>query len=160
MRIIKRGLTLFLLGVITCLALSGCPHQAEDITTEKTPTEEIPEEEVQEDENSGGETPGRFNPGTYSGQAQGYGGKLYVSVTFSKDSITGIVVGVHSETASRATVQTALANIPPAIIAAQRLDVDGISGATFTSNAIRGAVEACVVKAGADPVDLKRKKGD
>jgi hypothetical protein len=105
--------------------------------------------------NLGGGISGPFNPGAYTGQAAGYGGTLNLSTTFSEDAITNIVIDAHSETTTRPGVQQALADIPPAIIAAQRLDVDGVSGATRTTNAIKNAVEACVVKAGGNPSAFK-----
>jgi fumarate reductase flavoprotein subunit len=137
--------------LLVCLALSGCPHQAED----NTPEEEIPQEEAPEEETPEDESFRRFNPGTYTGQVPGYGGTLSLSTTFSEDAITNIVIDTHSESTGRPTVQTALTAIPLVIIKTQRLDVDGISGATRTSNAIKNAVEACVVKAGGFPADLK-----
>jgi uncharacterized protein with FMN-binding domain len=99
--------------------------------------------------------PGQLTPGTYTGQAAGYGGSLSLSATFSASSIDSVVIGTHSESADRPAVQQALTGIPAAIVAAQRLDVDGVSGATLTSGAIRGAVENCVVQAGGNPADFK-----
>ncbi|MDR0998780.1 MAG: FMN-binding protein [Treponema sp.] len=97
--------------------------------------------------------PLRFTPGTYDGQVAGFGGPLDISTTFSADAITNIVINSHSETPSIGTI--ALADIPPAIIAAQRLDVDVVSGATVTSKAILQAVADSIVKAGGNPDDLK-----
>jgi uncharacterized protein with FMN-binding domain len=144
-----------LFGAIICLALSGCPQVEDNTPEEKNPNEEIPEEENPGEGDTENETTGRFNPGTYSAQAAGYGGPLSITTTFSDNSIDQIAVTSHSETSSRPAVQTALTTIPQAIITAQRLNIDAVSGATRTSNAIKNAVEACVVKAGANPSDLK-----
>jgi uncharacterized protein with FMN-binding domain len=98
---------------------------------------------------------GQLTPGTYTGQAAGFGGSLSLSATFSEDSITDIVIGTHSETAGRSEVAAALSSIPAAIVAAQRLDVDGVTGATVTSNAIKNAVEDSLVQAGGVPAYFK-----
>jgi uncharacterized protein with FMN-binding domain len=158
MAIIKRRLHKTAPGaffsVLVCLALLGCPHQGADNTPEakppqeELPAEETPEEEGTEEEGTEEETPGRFHPGTYSGQAAGFGGPLSVTAAFSADSIDRVVITSHSETASRPAVRTALTAIPRAIVDGQSLAVDGVSGATLTSSAIKNAVETCVIQAG------------
>ena len=88
---------------------------------------------------------GTYTPGTYSAEAVGFGGKLTVEVTFSAEEITDVTVTEHNETPDLA--DDALAEIPQAIVEAQSSDVDSVSGATMTSEAIKAAVRDCIDQA-------------
>lgn len=94
-----------------------------------------------------------YTPGTYTAEANGNNGAVSVSVTFSENAITDVVVGAHSETAGIS--DPAIERLPKAIVENQSLAVDAVSGATNTSNAILSAVEACVLLAGGDVEALK-----
>lgn len=77
--------------------------------------------------------------GTYKGSANGYGGKVTVNVTVSKKTMTAIdVVSAPGETDS--FFQRAKGVIDE-MITAQSTDVDVVSGATYSSNGIIGAVK-------------------
>lgn len=77
--------------------------------------------------------------GTYKGSANGYGGKVTVNVTVSKKTMTAIdVVSVPGETDS--FFQRAKGVIDE-MLTAQSTDVDVVSGATYSSNGIIGAVK-------------------
>lgn len=77
--------------------------------------------------------------GTYKGSANGYGGKVTVNVTVSKKTMTAIdVVSALGETDS--FFQRAKGVIDE-MLAAQSTDVDVVSGATYSSNGIIGAVK-------------------
>lgn len=93
-----------------------------------------------------------FTAGTYTSVAQGNNGDVKVSVTFSEDALTAITVDEHSESAGIA--DPALERIPNEILAAQSVDVDTVTGATNTSNAILAAVTDCIVQAGGDPATM------
>lgn len=82
---------------------------------------------------------GEFTDGIYSGSAMGYGNNLTVEVVLQDNTITSISIVSHNERNSR-YYQKAFNSIPEAIIAAQSLDVDSVSGATFTSVGIVNAV--------------------
>ena len=77
--------------------------------------------------------------GTYKGSANGYGGKVTVNVTVSKKTMTAIdVVSAPGETDSffhRAK------GVIDEMLTAQSTDVDVVSGATYSSNGIIGAVK-------------------
>ena len=88
---------------------------------------------------------GIYEPGTYSAEAAGFGGALAVEVTFSAEEITDVTITEHNETPDLA--DDALAEIPQAIVEAQSSDVDSISGATMTSEAIKAAVRDCIDQA-------------
>ena len=94
-----------------------------------------------------------FEPGVYTGVGEGMGGDVTVEVTFSETAIDEVKVVSHSETPSIS--DPAIEQIPAAIVEAQSLDVDAVSGATITSKAILQAVEDCAVQAGADLSLLK-----
>lgn len=76
------------------------------------------------------------------GQAQGYGGPLTVNVTTREGKITQVEVVSHSETPNIGT--RAIDTLPEAIVAAGTWDVETVSGATVTSNAIRNAVASAM----------------
>lgn len=80
--------------------------------------------------------------GTYTGSANGMGGALEVSVTVEGGRIAAVDVLSHQETPGIS--DPALEKIPAAIVEAQSTEVDGVTGATLTSNAIKGAVDAAL----------------
>lgn len=76
--------------------------------------------------------------GTYQGTGRGYGGEIDVEITITKGEITQIRVLNHSETLGIS--DPAFESIPDRIIEEQSLEVDVVSGATATSNAIKQAI--------------------
>jgi fumarate reductase flavoprotein subunit len=89
----------------------------------------------------------RYKPGTYTSSAVGFVSDIKVSVAFSEEKITGITIDEHHETTARNTVAFALEHIPDSIVQSQSVDVDIVSGATYTSEAIKEAVKNCVSQA-------------
>lgn len=102
---------------------------------------------------------GIYEPGTYTASAEGYaatdgdGGPVQVEVKFSSDKIESVKVIDHDETDGIGS--EAIDKLPDAIVEGQTLDVEAISGATLTSNAIIEAVSDAVEQAGGDPESLK-----
>lgn len=94
-----------------------------------------------------------FAAGKYTSSKDGKNGPVAVEVEFSENSIVSVTVGEHTETAGLA--DPAIERIPEAIVTGQTLNVDTVSGATLTSNAILEAVEDCVTQAGGDVEALK-----
>ena len=85
-----------------------------------------------------GENASGLKDGTYEGTAKGYGGPLTVSVTVKKGRIETIDIISHAgEDAAYYNMAAATAED---ILSAQTPDVDTVSDATFTSNAIKNAV--------------------
>lgn len=77
--------------------------------------------------------------GTYKGSANGYGGKVTVNVTISKKTMTAIdVVSAPGETDS---FFSRAKGVIDEMLTAQSTDVDVVSGATYSSNGIIGAVK-------------------
>lgn len=85
--------------------------------------------------------------GTYTATRGGIQGPLTLTVEIEGGAIKDIQVGENFETETIGSV--AIDTIPPAIVAANSLDVDTVSGATHTSIAIFKAVSDCLVQAGA-----------
>ncbi len=79
-----------------------------------------------------------FTPGTYTGSAAGYNGPVLLDVTFSDSAVTDVVVNTSGETAYVGS--PAFDILIPDILAANGSGVDAVSGATFTSRAIKEAV--------------------
>lgn len=83
--------------------------------------------------------------GVYVGRAQGFGGEVVVDVTISGGRITAIAVRPHDETPFIAgpAIETLVAKM----IETQSPEVEAVSGATYTSNALIAAVKQAVRKA-------------
>lgn len=96
---------------------------------------------------------GIYTPGTYTGVGTGKNGDVKVEVTFSANAIESVKVVEHAETAGIS--DGAIENMPAAIVEAQSLAVDTVSGATVTSEAILAAVADAVEQAGGDVEALK-----
>ena len=94
---------------------------------------------------------------TYTGEAYGHDKENPVKVTLTiKDkTITKVEVDASHET--NGIGSKAAETMPGAIVAANSLDVDGVSGATQTSKAIIEAATAALKQAGLEPSDLASK---
>ncbi len=79
-----------------------------------------------------------FTAGTYTASAKGYNGNVTVNVTFSDTAVTAIEVTESSETAHVGDV--AFEPMIADMLAANGSGVDSVSGATFSSAALRNAV--------------------
>lgn len=86
----------------------------------------------------------KYKDGTYSGSAQGFNGPVGVSVTISKDKITSVSVTSSTDDEPYITNAKALCS---KIVSSNSADVSGVSGATYSSNGIKGAVKAALAKA-------------
>ncbi len=82
----------------------------------------------------------------HEGVGTGFMGDVKLSVAIDGDRIDSINVISHSETAGIS--DPAFAELIPAIIEEQHLNVDNIAGATYTSDAIKEAVKDAAAKAG------------
>ena len=95
---------------------------------------------------------GLYTPGTYSATATGINTVL-VTMTFSEDAITDVVLDVSGETASIG--QAAAEELKANLMAAQSAEFDGVAGATMTSNAVMEAAAKCIAQAkGEIPVEV------
>lgn len=86
-----------------------------------------------------------YKDGTYQGSATGFGGTITVQVTVSGGKIASIdIVSAPGETASYLASAKGVIN---KIISGQTPNVDVVSGATYSSNGIIGAVQNALSKA-------------
>ena len=97
----------------------------------------------QSDSGNGGST--NYKDGTYTGEADGFGGTIQVEVKIEKSKIAEINV-ISAEKEDGAYLSMAKDMIPK-IIDAQSVDIDTISGATFSSTGIKNASEQALEKA-------------
>ncbi|MBP2662973.1 MAG: putative FMN-binding domain protein [Firmicutes bacterium] len=88
----------------------------------------------------------KFVDGIYTGTATGYQPGLVVQVTITGGAIASIAIVSHNERGPE-HYSYAMKHVPDAIIKNQSTDVDGISGATKTSNGIKNAVNDALIKA-------------
>ena len=125
----KKVLTV-LLSFLMVASMSACGSK---------PVEEAPAE-------------GKYPAGTYVGKATGKNGEVLVEVTLSADKIDNVVVKEHKETTG--LTDSAIKNIPAAIVENQSLNIDVEAGATITSNAILDGVKAALTEAGVNVEEL------
>ena len=85
-----------------------------------------------------------YTPGTYTGTATGIG-EVKVTMTFSETAITDVVIDASNETESIGGV--AAPTLRDALMAAQSTEIDNISGATITTNAVKKAAASCIEQA-------------
>ena len=95
----------------------------------------------------------QFKQGEYTATAQGIHGPVKVMVQFSKNKIEHVKVLEQSET--QGIGSKAIEVLPERFTKLQSTQVDGVSGATVTSNALKKAVNECIKAAGGDPAQLK-----
>lgn len=97
-----------------------------------------------------------LNDGVYEGEATGYQPGLIVSVEIKDNAIISIEIVDHNERKSR-YYAPAIEQVPGEIIDSQSLDVDTVSGSTFTSvgiiNAVKDALSQALVS-GTLPADM------
>lgn len=99
----------------------------------------------------------QIKSGTFTATEKGFGGDVTVKVTVSKDgNVTSIETEAGSETPDIG--QAAAPKLAEAIVKAQSLKVDSVSGATFTSTAVLTATENALSQAGVDVTAWKEKE--
>jgi uncharacterized protein with FMN-binding domain len=84
--------------------------------------------------------------GTFEGMGMGHEGPIRVKVTLKNHTITQISILSHNETTSMSEVRRALDKTPKDIVTQQKIDVDSVSGATYTSKGISQAVKRALIK--------------
>ncbi len=105
---------------------------------------------------AGAEEAGTYTPGTYTASANGIASPVTVTMTFDETSITDVQIDVSGETAGiGAEIGEDMAK---AILDAQSADIDAVSGATVTSDAIRTAAANCISQASGRQVVLSEKE--
>ncbi len=100
-------------------------------------------------------TEGTWNDGTYTGEGEGFGGKLHVQITIKDGKITAIKLLDSKD--GEEFMKKAKAGIFKAVMNKQGTDVDSVTGATFSSygliEAINDALKMAASDTGDDPGD-------
>ena len=91
--------------------------------------------------------------GDFTGTAKGFGGDVSVTLTLTDGAITGCTAEGKDET--QGVGSEAIAKMPGEIAESGSIAVDGVSGATVTSTAIKEAAAAALTAAGLNPDDYK-----
>lgn len=86
----------------------------------------------------------RYKSGTYTGEAMGRNGMIKATVTITEDGIEDIAIA-HNETETVISGQDE--QFLSMIIQTNKVNVDNISGATITSEAIKEAVAIALTEA-------------
>ena len=135
----KKSLIISLLSIfVLSLFFTGCSKE-DDL---KDPETSGSQESSSESDEAG------LKDGAYKSSAAGYGGELELEITIEDSKLTDINVLEHQETSPVFT--RALTVAKERIIEAQSPEVDSVSGATFTSFAIKKATGNALNEAGAD----------
>lgn len=85
---------------------------------------------------------GKYTPGTYTGTSTGFGGDVSVTITVDSNQITEVKAVGDSETPT--VGGAALEELAQQILDQQSSKIDGVTGATMTSNGIREAAEKAI----------------
>ena len=99
-----------------------------------------------------------FTPGTYTAEAQGIFVPVKVQITVTGTEIVSVLIDATGETPELGGV--AAGSMAEAILNAQTPNVDALSGATLTSNAIKAAATEALQAAGADISVLDARRRD
>lgn len=81
-----------------------------------------------------------YIPGTYESEAEGFGGPVKVALTVSDKEITDLTITGDGETPSIGG--DALPKLREQLLSAQSQEIDGVSGASITSGAVKEAAAA------------------
>ena len=82
----------------------------------------------------------------YTATAAGFGGEVSVTITVQDGALTAVTAKGDSET--NGIGSNAIEKLPAAILEAGTFEVDGISGATVSSNAVKLAAKNAMIQAG------------
>lgn len=126
------------------IGLTACSGGAKETTAPETTTAASTAAETSAAETTAGaDTAG---PQTYDVKANGYGGEVNLKVTIDSGSVTGIELGDNHE--SKVVIDRAFPVIRDRILEAKTPVVDSVSGATFSSYAVKSAVADAMTQAG------------
>lgn len=93
---------------------------------------------------------GTYTPGTYTGTSEGISSTVKVTMTFSDSAVTDVVVDTSGETASFGAA--AADELREQLLNAGSAEIDGVSGSTITSDAVKKAAKSCFAQAKGEAV--------
>lgn len=104
-----------------------------------------PAPEPSEEEATAAQSDVVYTDGTYTAAHDGKEGPVPVTLTVTDGKISAVEIDDNAETAGIGTM--AIDTLPEKIVAANSADVDAVSGATMTSDAILAGVRECLEQA-------------
>lgn len=148
----KKFISLFLILVLLTTLVLGCANEGnetEDVdeTDEVTETDKIEDEEETEETEETEEVAREITPmkaGDYLMEVVGME-PMEVKVILGEKAIEDIEIVSHDET--EGVSEAALRDMPDRIVDKQRVDVEAVSGATYTSDAISEAATLAIEEA-------------
>lgn len=89
-----------------------------------------------------------YKDGTYTGEGQGHGGPIDVTLTVASGKITDVEITQTGETVGVGGYEAIEdGTFAQQIIDAQGSSIDGVSGATYTTQGVKDAVDAALAQA-------------
>ena len=142
------GLGFGAMAAVPAFAAESTTTEDEAAATATAEDTEAAEEEATDEASDTEAAAGSYADGEYTASGKGIGGDVPVTVTVKDGAIESVEVGDNSET--QGIGSNAIEQLPDLIVEANGTDgVDGVSGATVTSNAIFTAVDDCLEQASA-----------
>ncbi len=155
MKRVKQILSMVLASVLVAGTIAGCTPTGTTTTAGSSTTAATTAAATTAASATGGEAKDiTFKPGTYEGEADGFHGKVKAIVTLSDKAVTDIKI---EQTETPGVGDKAIETIIAAVKEGATLNVDAVSGATYSSKGVMAALEAAFTKAGADVNALKTK---
>ena len=135
--------------IFSACGADNTTQDSEDTSTEPAVTEQATDEDQKVEEtidNEEKETV-EVDPDAFEGKAKGYKGEVVAHVSFDGDKISNIHVE-HDETEGLGA--SAIDKMVPQIVENQSVNIDSVSGATFSSAALLDAVSEAIKASGND----------
>ena len=142
MNTMKRFISVVCAAGMAVSLLAGCSSQTDGTGA---PESSAPEGTNGTETASG--TQGAYIPGTYTGSGSGMHGPVTATITVDENGITAVELDVSGEDADRVG-EDAAQTLQEQILEAQSAEIDGVSGATVTSDAVSAAVADALNQAG------------
>ncbi len=136
----RKGTRFLSLLLAAVLLISGCSTSSEETQGSGTQAETTAAAQTQESSSSA-----VYTPGVYESVQEGFGGEIVVTMTFDENGITDVQVVGDDETEGYGS--RAVEGLPAVILEAQSAEVEGISGASYSSRAILNGAADCIAQA-------------
>ncbi len=137
----KKRLNCFICCAVILSCMTACGGKEAQVQTEESQTQGTTEATTQAEESK----EALYTPGTYTGEAAGYGGNVSVTITVDASSITDVTVEGADETPTIGGA--ALEELAGQLKEAQDSEIDGVTGATITSTAVKTAAKSALNQA-------------
>jgi uncharacterized protein with FMN-binding domain len=140
-----------ILALSMILSLAACASTG-------TTTEETNETQSSKVEESTMLGMGTYTPGTYTATATGHDSGLVVTITVDANGILSVEIDASNETPTIGGA--AASDLEAQIIEAQGTEIDGVSGATETTNGVKRALTDCLAQAKGEELSAKTAVAD